>query len=134
MKKLLLIFLSTLTLTACAEKESYEQAILAELQKEKDVKDYKIAPESMAKCIAETSANNMPGIASFDPKRLQAYRSYTKMLQLTQAKDPKKALEELRTEFGSPQELAAAHTNYTESELECYTAVISKSESSDDKK
>lgn len=128
MKKILLISLSALILTACTDKNQYEQAVLEQMEKEKDLKDYKIAPEYMAKCVAETSAENMPGITSFDPKRLTAYRNYTKMLTLSSAKDPKKTLEELRSDFGSAQELAEAHKNYTESLVECYSVVISKSE------
>jgi len=128
MKKLLLISLSVLILPACADKNQYEQAVLEQMQKEADIKDYKITPEYMTKCVVDTTAQNMPGIFAFDPKRLMAYRNYTKMLNLTKSADPKKTLEELRTDFGSAKDLAEAHTNYTESLMECYSAVISESE------
>jgi len=49
-----------------------------------------------------------------------AYRNYTKMLMLTNSADPKKTLEELRADFGSAKDLAEAHTNYTESLMECF--------------
>ena len=128
MKKLLLISLCALLLPACADKKQYEQAVLEQMQKEADIKDYKITPEYMTKCVVDTSAQNMPGIFAFDPKRLMAYRNYTKMLNLTKSADTKKTLEELRTDFGSAKDLAEAHTNYTESLMECYSAVISESE------
>ena len=128
MKKLLLISLSVLILPACADKNQYEQAVLEQMQKEADIKDYKITPEYMTKCVVDTTTPNMPGIFAFDPKRLMAYRNYTKMLNLTKSADPKKTLEELRTDFGSAKDLAEAHTNYTESLMECYSAVISESE------
>jgi uncharacterized protein YbgA (DUF1722 family) len=64
-----------------------------------------------------------------DPTRLLAYRNYTKMLTLANSADPKKTLEELRTDFGSAKDLAEAHTNYTESLMECYSIVIAESES-----
>jgi negative regulator of sigma E activity len=128
MKKLLLISLSVLILPACADKNQYEQAVLEQMQKEADIKDYKITPEYMTKCVVDTTSQNMPGIFAFDPKRLMAYRNYTKMLNLTKSADPKKTLEELRTDFGSAKDLAEAHTNYTESLMECYSAVISESE------
>ncbi|MDD5267660.1 MAG: hypothetical protein PHO08_11090 [Methylococcales bacterium] len=128
MKKLLLISLSVLILPACADKNQYEQAVLEQMQKEADIKDYKITPEYMTKCVVDTTAQNMPGIFAFDPKRLMAYRNYTKMLNLSKSADPKKTLEELRTDFGSAKDLAEAHTNYTESLMECYSAVISESE------
>jgi hypothetical protein len=82
----------------------------------------------MAKCIVDTTANNMPGIFAFDPTRLTAYRNYTKMLTLSKAADPKKTLEELRTDFGSAKGLSEAHSNYSESVMECYSAMISESE------
>ena len=128
MKKLLLISLSALLLPACADKNQYEQAVLEQMQKEQDIKDYKITPEYMTKCVVEKTAQNMPGVFPLDPKRLTAYRNYTKMLMLTNSADPKKTLEELRTDFGSAKDLAEAHTNYTESLMECYSAVISESE------
>jgi hypothetical protein len=128
MKKLLLISLSVLILPAFADKNQYEQAVLEQMQKEADIKDYKITPEYMTKCVVDTTSQNMPGIFAFDPKRLMAYRNYTKMLNLTKSADPKKTLEELRTDFGSAKDLAEAHTNYTESLMECYSAVISESE------
>lgn len=128
MKKLLLLSLSVLLLPACADKNQYEQAVLEQMQKEQDIKDYKITPEYMTKCVVDTTSQNMPGIFALDPKRLMAYRNYTKMLMLSNSADPKKTLEELRTDFGSAKDLADAHTNYTESLMECYSAVISESE------
>jgi hypothetical protein len=128
MKKILIISLSALLLPACADKNQFEQAVLEQMEKEVDIKDYKIAPEYMTKCVVEKSSLNMPGVFAFDPKRMMAYRNYTKMLNIAKSADPKKTLDELRTDFGSPKELAEAHTNYTESLMECYTAVISESE------
>ena len=128
MKKLLLISLSALLLPACADKNQYEQVVLEQMQKEQDVKDYKIPPEDMAKCVIDLTTKNMPGYFPLDPNRLTAYRNYTKMLTLTESQDPKKTLEELRTGFGSAKDLADAHTNYTESVMNCLSAVIMKSE------
>ena len=123
MKKRVFIFICALFLSACADKENYQQAVLEQMQAEQDVKDYKIDPENITKCIVDTSAKDMPGLFPFDPARLTAYRNYTKMLTLKQAKDPKKVMAELRTEFGSPKALADAHSNYTESVVECISAV-----------
>jgi hypothetical protein len=131
MKKKLFILLLPLFLVACADKEHYEQVVLEEMQKEKDVKDYKIEPAHMAKCVIDTTYLKMPGLFAFDPNRMTAYRNYAKMLTLTKSEDPQKALEELRKEFGSPQELAKAHTNYTESIMDCYTAIMHETDVED---
>jgi hypothetical protein len=128
MKKLLLISISALLLPACADKNQYEQAVLEQMQKEQDVKDYKISPEEMAKCVVDKTSSNMPGVFALDPQRMTAYRNYTKMLTLAKAEDPKKTLEELRTDFGSAKDLAKAHTNYTESLMECLSVILIKSE------
>jgi len=128
MKKLLLISLSALLLSGCADRKEYEETVLQQMQLEKDIKDYNLSPERMAKCVVDTSSNNMPGIFAFDPKRMQAYRNYTKMLMLSSSKDPQKTLEELRTDFGSAKELAEAHSNYTESQMDCLAALIGESE------
>jgi len=128
MKKLLLISLSAMLLSGCADRKEYEETVLQQMQMEKDIKDYKLSPERMAKCVVDTTSNHMPGMFAFDPKRMMAYRNYTKMLMLSSSKDPKKTLEELRNDFGSAKELAEAHSNYTESQMDCLSALIGESE------
>jgi hypothetical protein len=147
MKKLLLLSLSALLLPACADKNQYEQAVLEQMQKEQQMqadqglKDYKIAPEELTKCIVDTSASNMPGIFFLDPNRMMAYRNYAKMLtyrnyakelMLSKPANPKKALQTARaqlvTDFGSEQALNDALKNYSESAEGCYSGIISKSE------
>jgi hypothetical protein len=129
MNKILLICTSILFLTACADKQNYEQAVLAEMQTEQDLKDYKIDPEHMMKCVVELASKKMQGLFPVDPKRLTAYQNYTKMLSMSSAEDKQKKLEELRSLFGSPKELAKAHSNYTESVMNCLAAIIMESES-----
>lgn len=128
MKKQLLILLCALLLTACADKEKYEQVVLEKMQKEQDIKDYKISPEDMTQCVVAQTTDKMPGIFAFDPARLTAYRNYARMLSSETVKDPKAELEQLRKDFGSPQALAEAHGNYTESVVECYSVAVSKTE------
>jgi PBP1b-binding outer membrane lipoprotein LpoB len=134
MKKKSLILLCALLLTACADKNQYEEAVLAQMQKEQDIKDYKIDPEDMVDCVVAQTSDKMPGVFALDPTRLTAYHNYAKMLSVNTPKDPKSTtdqkavMEQLRTDFGSPEELAKAHANYMESVVECYSVVISKSE------
>jgi hypothetical protein len=128
MKKLLLICASTLFLTACADKQNYEEAVLTQMQTEQDLKDYNIDPEIMVKCVVDLSSKNMPGVFAYDPDRLTAYQNYTSMLSMSTAEDKQSKLEELRSLFGSPRELAQAHANYTESVMNCIASIIMKSE------
>ncbi len=131
MKKFLLLLLTALLLPGCSDKNNYEAAILAELergQKTQGSRDYNVPSDKMAACIVEASSKNMAGLFAFDPARLTAYRNYTKMLTLTQSADPKKTLEELRNDFGSAKELNEARSNYTESELECLALFVAHEE------
>lgn len=127
MKKILAILVLML-MFGCAEKAEYEQAVLEEMSKEKDIKDYKIEPEKMVECVVATSSKEMPGLVPIDPQRRQAYINYTKMLKLSSSQDPKKTLEELRNDFGSPKALAEAHSNYAESVVECLSGLVTGEE------
>ena len=124
MKKPLLIVFFSVFLVACSDKNHYEDVVLDAMKKEQDVKDYKIEPEYMAKCVVDTTYQRMPGFFPFDPDRLQAYRNYSKMLTFSGAQDAQKKLAELRKDFGSPEELSKAHSVYTESVMDCYTAIL----------
>jgi hypothetical protein len=42
--------------------------------------------------------------------------------------DPKKTLEDLRNDFGSPKALAEAHANYAESVVECLSGLVTGEE------
>lgn len=131
MKKILLLTLTAVLLNGCSDKNAYEAAVLAQLQSEKtsqDPKDYNIPAEKMASCIVDASSSNMPGLFPLDPARLTAYRNYTKMLTLAQSADPKKTMDELRSDFGSPKELATARSNYTESQMECLATFMETAE------
>ncbi len=124
----MLLCTSILFLNGCADKQQYEQAVLEQMQAEKDIKDYNIDPQHMADCVVELSSKKMSGLFPFDPARLTAYRNYAQMLNLTQSENPKKTLDQLRVNFGSPKALAEAHANYTESTLNCMSAIIMEGE------
>lgn len=126
MKKFFSVAVSVLLLAGCSEKKAYEQALLEQMQKEQDVKDYNIAPEEMAKCMFENTSEKMPGFFTYDPYRRLTYERYAKMLNASKAPDPKKALDDLAKEFGSPKKLAEAHSLYTESIMDCYALINDK--------
>lgn len=130
MKKIRLIsvIMSIMALAGCSEKTEYEQAVLDQMRKEKDIKDYNIDPEEMVQCVVMTSSKEMPGLIPIDPQRKQAYINYTRMLKLNESQDPKKTLEELRKDFGSPKALAEAHANYAESVVECMSGLVTGTE------
>lgn len=128
MKKRLLIFSFALFLSACADQNQYKEAVLAEMQKEQDLKNYKIDPQDMTDCVIDLSSQNMRGLFPFDPARMTAYRNYTTMLTFTQTKDPKATLIQLTKDFGSSKALIEARVNYSESIGNCLASNIIKKE------
>lgn len=132
-KKIFLI-LTVLFLTACADKEAYEQAVLEEMKVNSDLADYKIEPEKMTDCVVKMSSEEMPGAFPLDPIRLTSYQNYTKMLSMRTVDDKKAMLDELRTIFGSPQELVAARSNYTTSVMDCMATILLGSEGAEQEK
>lgn len=126
MQKILFLTIAALFLPGCAEKSQYEQTVLEQMQQDQDIKDYKLSPETMAQCVVDLSSSKMPGIFAYDPKRLVAYRNYSKMLTLNKAEHPEQVLAELRNDFGSPKGLAEAHNNYTESVLNCIASLLAE--------
>lgn len=120
--------MSIVALAGCSEKTEYEQAVLEQMRKEKDIKDYNIDPDEMVQCVVMTSSKEMSGLIPIDPQRKQAYINYTRMLKLNESEDPKKTLDELRKDFGSPKALAEAHANYAESVVECLSGLVTGAE------
>ena len=128
MKKIVLLCVTSLLMVGCADKEAYEQAVLTQMETEQDLKDYNIDPIYMTECVMDLSSKKMPGAFAYDPARLESYRRYASMLSMSTTVDKQKKLEELRSLFGSPKELAIAHANYTESVMDCVASIIAKSE------
>ncbi|OQK15298.1 hypothetical protein AU255_17650 [Methyloprofundus sedimenti] len=123
MKKILIISLSALILTACSEQEEYQETVLEQIKNDSDIQSYHLEPETVTKCIVELSSKKMPGIVPFDPMRKAAYKGYTKMISTKTSEKPEEILKELRESFGSAQGLSDAHRNYTSSYLECMSTV-----------
>lgn len=133
MKKIILL-LSVLLLTACADKEQYQQAVLAKMEKEQDVKDYKIDPKDMTQCVIQQTEQTMPGVFRFAPERLMAYRNYARMLNVETTNDPKAELAQLSQEFGSAQALAKARSDYNNAVVECLSTTVTNTEEKDQDK
>jgi hypothetical protein len=129
MKKIVLLSISALLLTACSEeKKQFQQAVLQQMQADKDIKDYHLDPETVTRCVVDLTSNHMPGFFSFDPRRKPYYIGYTKMLALQKSTDPKAELQELQTIFGSSKGVADAHQNYSESVMECVQSLVGKAQ------
>ncbi len=124
MKKILLLPLLLIVLPGCSEKQEFEQAVLKDMQKDQDIKDYQIDPEHMTDCVVERTSGKMPGIFFGDPKRMEAYKLYTKMLGLSEAENPEKTIKELQKDFGGGRGLSIAKGKYSQSVFDCIAQML----------
>lgn len=129
MKKLVLICLSALLLTGCLEEKGlFQQAVFEELKADKDVIDYSLDVDEMSRCVVDVASKKMPGLFSFEPRRQSIYAGYTKLIQLKKAENPEATLKELRDIFGPDDAVAKAQRNYSESVLDCFQNLVSKTD------
>lgn len=130
MKKLLLILFFGIFLSGCSfeEKNQFEQAVLEQMQEDPDLKDYKIDPERMTKCVVDVTSKKMPGWFPWDPKRGPYYIGYSKLISVSKSEDPKKAIEEATEIFGSAKEVMQARMNYSQSVMDCLTSMVLETE------
>ncbi|MEN8261764.1 MAG: hypothetical protein ABFS02_14565 [Pseudomonadota bacterium] len=127
MKKALFLSLCALLLTGCnEEKTAFETAVLENMQKDTDLKDYKIDPEYMASCVIDMTAGNMPGLTSFDPRRAPYYDAYTKLINMNHSQTPEATLTETAKVFGSQKEAMKAYLGYSQSVMSCISTIVSE--------
>ncbi len=126
MKKILIISLSAIALSACSEKDEYKKTVFEVISQDSDIQSYRLDPETVTDCIVDLSSKKMPGIAPFEPRRKAAYKGYTRMIALKTSEKPEEVLTELRESFGSARGLADAHRNYSESYMECISTVTNR--------
>ena len=131
MKKLLLFFCSVFLLSACAEKNQFEQAVLEQMQQEQDVKDYHLDPQRMAQCVIDMTSRNMPGFLPIEPRRKNYYIGITKLITLKESDNPGKELQEARGYFDSPKDAMQAMMNYSQNIMECLAALIAETDEED---
>ncbi|MDT8406185.1 MAG: hypothetical protein RQ715_02935 [Methylococcales bacterium] len=116
----------TYLLAGCEPRNQFQEAVLNKMQQDSDIKDYRLDSEEMTDCIMTKLPRKMPGVFALDPRRLEAYQHYQKMLALPDAQNPQQTLQNLREVFGSPSALADAHRNYSQSFMDCLTELIAK--------
>jgi len=129
MKKALFLSLCVLLLSGCnEEKTAFESAVLENMQQDKDLKDYKIDAEYMASCVIDMTSGKMPGVTSLDPRRAPYYDAYTKLIHMNDSQNPEVTLTETAKVFGSEKEAMKAYLTYSESVMNCITAIVAEGE------
>ena len=126
MKKVLLCFIIALAITACQkskEQMGLKEALVAKLQNDSDLKDYKIEPAEMAECVYQQIADNAPGMPG-DPKRPRYFEAYTKFVAVGSPGDADRAIKEYQDVFGDVKAATNAAMSVTDSIMSCMGSAI----------
>lgn len=120
MKKLVFALLAAAALTGCGrqEKLTLEQALLAKMEADSDLKDYKIDPKDMTGCVLEEIAQSLP-VMPVDTRRGTYYEAYAKFLTITNPQEAQKAIDDAVPLFGSVKEARKAAFSITEHIVSC---------------
>ena len=112
-------------LTACGgeQKQTLEQALVAKLQNDSDLKDYKLAPQDVAKCVLEEISNSLP-VFPGDPRRGEYFDAYAKFLSADSSAAAQQALDNAAKLFGSVKEARKAAVGVTDFIISCMGELV----------
>jgi len=126
MPKKTLVLLSVLLLTACdirKEQLGLREAVLARLQEDSDLKDYKLDPASVADCVVASISDGAPGLPG-DPRRDAYFQAYARMLSVKTPTEADQAVEQYKDFFGSQQGAREAALRVTDYIMTCMGEAI----------
>ncbi|NJD08148.1 MAG: hypothetical protein FIA97_16875, partial [Methylococcaceae bacterium] len=126
MKKLLLCLVIAASLTACQkskEQLGLKEALVAKLQNDSDLKDYKIDPADMAECVYKEIAEGAPGMPG-DPRRARYFEAYTKFVAVGSPGDADRAIKEYQDVFGDVKSATNAAMTVTDVIMTCMGTAI----------
>ncbi|HLF96145.1 MAG TPA: hypothetical protein VI457_03295 [Methylococcaceae bacterium] len=126
MKKLLPVLAALLTLAACGHKEklSLEEALLANLKNDQDLKDYKLDPQEVADCAMEAISDSLP-VMPTDPRRAQYFEAYAQFLSSPSSpEEAHRMIEGQKELFGSVQAARQAALSITDHIMTCMGLLI----------
>lgn len=121
MKKIMILMMATVLLSACAdskEKVGLKEALVAKLKEDSDLKDYKLNPADVADCVVKSISEGLPGFPG-DPKRNTYFEAYAKFVAVNSPGDAEKAVEEYKDLFGSVRQAREAAVSVTDHIMGC---------------
>lgn len=120
MKKLLILTLAALTLTACARKEQtgLRDVLVERFKDDQDLKDYNLDPGVIADCVVDEISSSLPGFAG-DPRRPQFFEAYARFLNVKSSADAERSVADFEKLFGSKQKARQAATSITDHIMTC---------------
>jgi hypothetical protein len=126
MLKILSIILLGMLLSACEAKKQHtnlREAILAKLQEDPDLKDYKLDPGPIADCVVQAVSDGAPSIPG-DPRRDTYFAAYTKIFNAKSPTDAEAVLKEYKDFFGSEKAGREAALRVTDHIMSCMGEAI----------
>ncbi|MCU0734794.1 MAG: hypothetical protein MUF20_04600 [Methylotetracoccus sp.] len=126
MSKKTFLVLLVLLLSACEAQQQamgLREAVLAKLQDDPDLKDYKLDPAKVADCVVRAISDDAPGIPG-DPRRDTYFKAYTHMLSVKTPTEAEQTLEQYKEFFGSQQGVREAALKVTDHIMTCMGEAI----------
>ncbi len=124
-KKTFLVLLFVL-LGACEARQQamgLREAVLAKLQEDPDLKDYKLDAATVADCVVKAISEDAPGIPG-DPRRDTYFKAYTQLLSVKTPTEAEQALDQYKEFFGSQQGVREAALKVTDFIMTCMGEAI----------
>lgn len=126
MSKILPLIALALLLSACEAKQQQlglREAVLAKLQKDPDLKDYKLDPAPIADCVVQTISDGAPSIPG-DPRRDTYFQAYTKIFNADSPAEGDAVVKEYTEFFGSEKAAREAALRVTDEIMSCMGQAI----------
>lgn len=126
MKTVMTVIFAACLLSACGggkEQLDLKAALIAKLQEDSDLKDYKLNPADVADCVVQAIADTLPGFTG-DPRRKTYFEAYATFVSAKTSADADKAIETYKDLFGSVKQARAAALSVTDHIMGCMGANI----------
>ncbi len=125
MKKLVILTLTAVLLSACASKErdEFQQKLAARLATDPDLKDYNLDPNEVAECVTSEIAKTLPGFRG-SPARKPYWEAYAAFESARTTGEALTTVKRYKDVFGSEQRASAAALSITEYIMHCMGNLI----------
>lgn len=125
MKKLFILTLTAVLLSACASKErsEFQQKLAARLATDPDLRDYHLDPNEVAECVTSEIAKTLPGFRG-SPARKPYWEAYAAFESARTTEEALATVKRFKDVFGSEQKASAAALGITEYIMHCMGNLI----------
>ena len=128
MNKIFILLFTALLLVACGKEQSeYEELLAKEFITDQDVIDYKLDPETLAECVSDQIAGDVPAFSG-SPVFESQFKGYKLFLRPEDPSEIPKRIKQTEEIFGSKKEANKARLQVTSHTMFCLPQVREKQE------